>query len=181
MTARAAPLAMLLALAACGGSVKRTDIDPMWAAVLADNPARIAALLAAGADVNAKTNVGSVPLEIAIATGKPAATRFLLQHGADVNAGPNGGRSVLMAACQHAPDLVPELIAKGAAVNYRARDGRSALLDCASTGDLAAVKALVAAGADLHATPGSLGGRVMIEARGSGVIAYLAQRYEDEL
>jgi hypothetical protein len=51
-----------------------------------DGPEIVRALIAHGADVNAKNMIGATPLIQAVAFRRPVVVKLLLTHGADVNA-----------------------------------------------------------------------------------------------
>jgi ankyrin repeat protein len=78
-----------------------------------------AILLAAGADVNEPAPDGLTPLLVAVESGHAAFASFLLDKGAHVDAN-TAGRTALHAAVQAArPDIVAELLARGANPNAR--------------------------------------------------------------
>jgi ankyrin repeat protein len=58
----------------------------------------VQALLAKGAEVNAKANNGGTALMLASLAGHPDVVQALLAQGADVNAKTSGGVTALMAA-----------------------------------------------------------------------------------
>jgi ankyrin repeat protein len=96
-----------------------------------------------------------VSLYVAACDGDLSKTKTLLMLGANVNATDVRGYSALMIAeaCTTRPgrpELVELLIAKGAEVNLRARDGRNALMYAAKNGDSKAVKALLKKGASVN-------------------------------
>ena len=66
----------------------------------------------------------------------------------DLDLAGEDGLTVLHVAVQHRPDLVDALIARGASVNARAKDGTTPLQIAARAGNGAVVMALLAAGAD---------------------------------
>lgn len=96
-----------------------------------------------------------VSLYVAACDGDLSKTKKLLMLGANVNATDDRGYSPLMVAeaCTTRPgrpELVELLIAKGAAVNLQARNGRTALMYAAKNGDTQAVKALLKSGASVN-------------------------------
>src|SRR5262245_2263064 len=112
------------------------------------------ALLAAGADVNARAagqpREGRTPLMLAAGRGRLDLVRLLLAAGADVHALDVWGFSALASACLGGKTaayegVVRELLAAGA------KPDALALANAASSGSLAMVRMLVAAGADVNA------------------------------
>ena len=72
-------------------------------------------LLAAGADVNARTEAGQTPLHLAVQNGHAAAAELLLSAGADVNAKDRLARPALLYAVEDGrADLTGLLMAHGA-------------------------------------------------------------------
>ncbi|MEP0344881.1 ankyrin repeat domain-containing protein, partial [Rhodopirellula bahusiensis] len=96
-----------------------------WAAY--HNHARsIAALVAAGADVDAKTLYEVTPLSLACEYGNLRAVRALLDAGADANAARHGGESPLMlAARQGNANVVRSLIKSGADMEDKEARGQT--------------------------------------------------------
>jgi len=100
----------------------------------------VQALLAKGADVNAKANDGQTALMVASSHEQgfglldhPNIVPALLAQGADVNAKDRTGQTALMHASYSGHlDIVRALLAKGASVNAKDNDGRTALLVVAS-------------------------------------------------
>ena len=105
----------------------RIGWTPLHYAAFNDNAETALALLAAGADVNAraKNKFDNTPLQVALLTSSREAARVLLAHGADVNA--------------------------------RQAEGITALHEAASSGDVELVRMLLAAGADPRASSGQFG------------------------
>jgi ankyrin repeat protein len=96
-----------------------------------------------------------VSSHVAACDGDFSKTKTLLMLGANINATDVRGYSALMdaEACPSRPgrpELVELLIAKGAAVNLQARNGRTALMYAAKNGDTQAVKALLKSGASVN-------------------------------
>src|SRR5215211_7783002 len=83
----AAFLAAVFALAlAAPAPAKDSPRDQLWAAVRNGDPKAVRAALDAGADVNAKNEIGVSALWIAASKGKLEVIDLLLDRGADVNA-----------------------------------------------------------------------------------------------
>ncbi|HLH00225.1 MAG TPA: ankyrin repeat domain-containing protein [Bryobacteraceae bacterium] len=115
------------------------------------------ALIAAGADVNAKNAFDSTAL--LVCASDLAKVQLLLDKGADVNAQSKPGRTALMIAAGHngASDVVKLLLDRGANVNARDASGDSALLEATSAGDIAIVKLLLEKNADVNAAQVGMG------------------------
>jgi ankyrin repeat protein/ketosteroid isomerase-like protein len=108
-------------------------------------------LLAAGADVNARTAFGATALHWA--THDTAKMQLLVSHGADVNAVTRNKRTPLILAAFNnpSPEAVALLLEKGADLNAKDALGVTALL-AATSGDRSNVaKLLVAKGMDPNA------------------------------
>ncbi len=102
-----------------GADVKMVARNPMQVtalhAAVATNQVAIAkALLARGADVNARQQQGWTPLHGAAAEGKVELVTLLLSHGADLNARNDEGKTPLAAALERNQPAAAELLrAKG--------------------------------------------------------------------
>ena len=90
----------------------RTGLGSTPLHMAATNPdiSALQALLAAGADVNAKDMDGNTPLHMAAYSNKFEQTKLLLEAGADVNAISTGGRTPVAMARKSRADDVIELI-----------------------------------------------------------------------
>jgi uncharacterized protein len=100
---------------------------PLHYAAFADNAESVAALLDAGADVNARARnkFDNTPLQVALLTSSRDSARVLLSRGADVNA--------------------------------RQAEGVTALHEAAVSGDLEIIRMLLTAGADANARSAQFG------------------------
>src|SRR5690606_7406512 len=89
---------------------------PLMFAARNGNSEIIAALLDAGARVDAATTNGTTPLMFAAASGSVEAVETLMAAGAEVNATENGfGQTALMFAAAYGRDgVIPALMAHGA-------------------------------------------------------------------
>lgn len=113
----------------------------------------IAALVAAGADVDAKTLYEVTPLSLACEYGNLRAVRALLDAGADANASRRGGESPLMlAARQGNANVVRSLIKAGADMEDKEARGQTALMWASAAGNLDTVDALIDAGCNVETT-----------------------------
>jgi ankyrin repeat protein len=108
----------------------------------------VRALVAAGADVNARNGFDLTPL-IGAATNLEKA-RILLSHGAEVNARTKQGRTALMiaAACDGCSEVVKLLLAKGADAKVKDTGGATALALAADASDNESLRLLLAAGGE---------------------------------
>jgi ankyrin repeat protein len=96
-------------------------------AAMFDNTEMIAALVKAGARVDALDRLGNTPLLLAAVHRSNAAARRLIAAGADVNAQNHDGMTPLMAAAEHGDlTLVRFLLAHGADPRQHDYTGRSA-------------------------------------------------------
>ena len=119
-----------------------------------DNLAAVDLLLGAGADPDARTDLGLSPLFLAAENGSADVAARLLAAGADAAAAlPAEGETVLMrAAHSGSADIAQRLLEAGARVNARTtKSGQSALMWAVSEGHADVVRLLVAASADVHA------------------------------
>ena len=114
--------------------------------------AQVAALLGAGADVDAPLPDGATALHWAAYWDEANALERLIRAGADPNARNDYGAAPLWAACANRhPRAVERLLAAGADPNLGLGSGETLLMRCAHTGDPRAVRALLAHGADVDA------------------------------
>jgi hypothetical protein len=90
----------------------RTGLGSTPLHLAATNPdvTAVKALLAAGADVNAKDMDGNTPLHMAAYTNRIEATKVLLEAGADVNVVSSGGRTPMAMARKSRADEIAGLI-----------------------------------------------------------------------
>jgi len=115
---------------ALAGAFSHDGWTPLHLAAFFGFPEIAADLLAAGADVKARSlnPMRNTPLHAAVAGGSIAVARALLEHGADVNAPQEAGWTPLHGAAQSGnAELVELLIAAGATVGTRADNGQTAI------------------------------------------------------
>ncbi len=120
-------------------------------------------LLDKGAEVDARDSTGRTALLIAVDGSASeyrvigadlSMARLLLARGADINAGDNLGWTPLLNVLNlwaDQPDVLEFLLAKGANLNARLKDGRTGLMLAAHLGKDDRVRLLIAKGADVNA------------------------------
>jgi uncharacterized protein len=130
----------------------------------------IASLLAAGTDVNSRTEKGETPLMIASSLGYQEIVQLLLAKGGDANAMttatlinvlqlgeyspdkaeiyPTGARALHFAATHGHAGIAQLLLAKGAEINAPDDDNATALMDACAYGRKEVVQVLLANKAD---------------------------------
>ena len=104
--------------------------DDLLAAAESGDLAKIRALLAEGADLNAKNSNGQTPLMLAAGTfGRIDTVRTLLSAGAAMNAQDISGRTALvMAILANDVDMVQALLANGADIELKHGLGTTPLM-----------------------------------------------------
>ena len=112
-----------------------------------------ACVLALTQDLSAQSSITS--MHQAVLSGDRAAVQRLIRSGADVNAANRYGVTALLLAAQrgHA-DLIDILLKAGASVkaaDARLPDGQTLLMHASGTGNVASMKALIAAGSGINA------------------------------
>ena len=160
-------------------TTRLVEYTPLFMASKNGNAAIVDLLLEAGAEANSTTTTGTTPLMLAAASDNAETVTVLLDAGADINARDlNQGQTALMfAAAPGSTEVIKVLAARGADVDATSlvpdplerpsRNGRPARREGRERGSLAlggmtplqfaaresqmsAVKALVAAGADVN-------------------------------
>jgi ankyrin repeat protein len=123
-----------------------------WAVHHADS-SLVAALLEAGAKIDARNRYGVPPLTLAAENGDAAITQLLLDRGADPNTAlPEGETALLTAARTGDAATLEALIAAGARVNEpEGWKGQTALMWAAHENNAPAIRALLGAGAERDA------------------------------
>ena len=117
-------------------------------AIRRDDAAAVRVLIRSNTDVNASDAGGATALMHAALLSGPQVVRHLLDGGAGVNTANRFGATALMWAVSR-PENVQLLLQRGANVNARASNGWSALVAATRHGQLASMRMLLAAGADI--------------------------------
>ena len=125
----------------------------MWAA---GDYEKVRILLHAGAEVDARSDLGRTALFIAARkAGTAKIVKELLGKGADSNARDRQGATPLMEAARAAdPETLQRLLAHGADVNARRNNGRTALMAAARSRSLECVRLLLTHGAEVNTQAG---------------------------
>lgn len=117
-------------------------------ALRTNNKATVSTLLRSGADPNVRDIGGASALMYATLYSSSDEMRLLVDRGADVNAANAAGATALMWAA-HDADKVTVLLEHGAAVNARTRTDTTPLIVAIRFGNAAAMRRLIARGADV--------------------------------
>lgn len=123
---------------------------PLMYAAVAGNTEILKLLLEKGVDIKARSNSNGTALILAAQMGKLGAVRLLLEKGSEVNASDDWGYTALMyaaASVSNDPELSKALLARGAEINVKAKDGETALKLAGRKGRTEIVRLLKQAGA----------------------------------
>ena len=133
-------------------SAHAADDSPLFEAIEKGGKAEVAALLAKGADVNAKNSGGQTPLHWAAKFARQDIARLLLSNGADVNSRSTDGRTPLYTATLwNNTNIVELLLTKGADINAKNEEGRTPLHNATIQENRHIIELLLANGADVNA------------------------------
>jgi ankyrin repeat protein len=168
---------MLLANGADAGFSDGDGNTPLHHAARSSDPGVVAALLDAGAALDAVNHDGLSPLAMACAVANWRVARLLLERGAAP--APVAGQPALLAASAGDDDAagVGLLLRHKAKVDARDAQQRSALMLACQAGNPEIVEALLVAGADCNARDAT-GMTPLLEAASNGNIAVLQQLAE---
>ena len=125
---------------------------PLMLAATGNARKAVEALIARGADVNAKNDTGATPLYYAAANDFHDVAKLLIERGADVNAKNNNGWAPLhTAAWRDSHDVAKLLIERSADVNAKNNDTDTPLFTAARYNAHDVAKLLIDRGADVNA------------------------------
>jgi hypothetical protein len=120
------------------------------AAVEAKNPEQVKAMLAKGADVNARSKYKQTPLMRAVMNDRPDIAEILLNAGADPNLGTTDLNPLMIATMGEQMALLDMLVAHKANVNFATEEsGTTSLHLAALLGKTRAAEFLLENGADI--------------------------------
>ncbi len=165
---------MVRLLVAHGANVSTKDeegITPLHCAAYKGQKDVVELLIAAGADVNARTvpdpardddmwenldigyrlRCGVTPLHEAVVSGEPSVVELLIAHGAEVNTADQSGGTPLHYAALRGPNVVELLVAHGAEVNAVTASGHTPLHYAARGAKPHILQLLIARGANVNA------------------------------
>ena len=170
---RAIVVCLVSLAVAAGAAPDAAGQDPSLVdAVAAQDADAVEALLAGGADVNARRPDGATALTWAAHWDDLALAARLLEAGADADAADDHGVTPLERAAENASLAMVELLLDGGADADAARtSGLTPLMTAARTGDAAIVEALLDRGADVNA--------VTVETRSTALMWALAAPHRD--
>ena len=142
------PVAAWLAALLLAGTVAGAADARLTEAVRNRDYAAVRSLLKAGADVNLPEGDGATPLHWAVRWDDARAVDLLLGAGADAGAANDYGVTPLTLACiNRNAAMVETLLAAGADPDAATSMGETAVMTCAGTGSVEAVRALLDHGA----------------------------------
>ena len=147
-----ASAAVCLAVAVFVTIARASGDGPVSRAVKAGDLAALRALIASGADVNARGGDGSTPLLWATHNGEAEIAGALIAAGAAVNVANDYGITPLLAASRSGQATLAGLLLKGGAdPSVRHPEGETPLMAAARAGSVATVRLLLDSGADVNA------------------------------
>jgi ankyrin repeat protein len=134
-------------------NVNEDGLTALMAAVHRNDPPELlAALIAAGADVNAKDTEGRTPLLIAIIRKNDKAIKTLIDAGVDLESPLRDGKTPLMvAASNNNFEAIIALIKAGADINAKDENCMTSLMATVYNNNLEAIAVFLDAGVDINA------------------------------
>jgi len=134
-------------------SAPAASSDYLNKAARAGNLKQVQALIADGAQVNARDSLGGTPLHDAAWAGEKDVAAYLIQMGADVNArhAEGGSTPLHYAVLTNHPDVVEVLLDHGADLKPLYKTSQTALHLAAARGYARCAMLLIAHGADVNA------------------------------
>lgn len=155
-------------LSVAGHDVRRDRINPLFQAVRQGDADKVRALIAGGADVNARVSGDGTALIEAARSGQVDMVNLLLDSGADPRLASRGDGAPLLAAASGGQLAITKaLVERGAPVNDGARGDGTPLINAIRSGDPATVAYLLDKGADVNrVAPGD--GSPLMEATRAG-------------
>ncbi len=165
-----------LALAFCSawgagvaGPLLGDDSADLLQAARSNDAAAVAALLEAGADVNAQSADGATALHWAVHSDDLRIAQALIRAGAIANASNRFYVTPLMLAAENgSAAMIEALVEAGADPNAALPSGETVLMTAARTGRRPAVSALLSHGAEVNATENWRGQTALMWAAGEG-------------
>ena len=130
----------------------REGWTPLHHAADNNDPDRIGALLADGADIDAQCAMGVTPLWIASSRGSVGAAETLIKAGADVNSGSNGLTPIVYAARNGHTAIASLLISRGADIHGENNHGYSMLHGAAWGGSVDCAQQALDQGVNVNST-----------------------------
>ena len=113
------------------GNLLGQGSDTLFSKVTRNDLDGVKALLASGADINARAErYGHTPLIIACNYNHEDLAEYLVEQGADVNIRGTDGSTALIAASSSSPRLVRLLLSKGADARVKMENGTAAFTQC---------------------------------------------------
>jgi ankyrin repeat protein len=141
-------VALVALLAVLVPLMPRAADERLLEALRGNDHAVVKTLLQSGGDPDVRDSSGASALMYATLYASSEEMRLLLDHRADVNATNAAGATALMWAA-HDAEKVTILIEHGAAVNARTRTDATPLIVAVRVGNAAAMRILIARGADI--------------------------------